>query len=176
MTKKEILVPLLVVGLTILFAGVCIAVFFSNGKSKKWVARKMKIGGLLLTLTAASCNGGGEVMCYETVAPNSMWIEGTRLDSIEISLDTNNVLNGQISSLDGTDFSFRVSDTNKTVMQRGNLLPSDGKFDQFNEAFKIELDKNLQPGTYLLNLYAADISAQDSAYAQNQLNLVIKSE
>ena len=59
MNKKEIVIPLMVIGLTLLFAGICVAVFLTNGKSKKWVARKMKIGGMLLTLTAASCNGGG---------------------------------------------------------------------------------------------------------------------
>ncbi|MDF1550453.1 MAG: hypothetical protein P1P88_21710 [Bacteroidales bacterium] len=177
MNKKEIVVPLLVIGLTILFAGICAAVFLSNGKSKKWISRKMKIGGLLLTLTAASCNGGGgEVMCYETVATNSIWIEGTGQNGIEIKLDTSNVLSGQISGLDGTDFSFKISDSENKPLQRGNLIPNDGKFDQFYEAFKIELDKNLQPGNYLLDIFAAKIAAQDTVLAQNHLNLSIKNE
>ena len=96
MDKKEILSPILIAGLSLVFIFISFAVFITNGKSKKWVARKMKIGGILLTLTAASCNGGGEVTCYDVAETNSMWINNTTANGIELKLDTGNILNGSI--------------------------------------------------------------------------------
>ena len=177
MRKKEIIVPFLVIGLTILFAGICVAVFLSNGKSKKWVARKMKIGGLLLTLTVASCNGGGgEVMCYDTVAPNSIWLHDYNDKGIEIKLDTNNVLIGSISELSGKEFSFAIKDSTDKKFQQGLLVPVDGEFNQSNEDFKIEIDKNLISGKYSLKLYASGIDGQDSTYAAHEVVLLVKDE
>ncbi len=105
MNKKEIIVSILVVGLTVLFAAVTLAVFLTKGKSKKWIAHKMKLGGLLLTLTAVSCNGGGEeAMCYSTVATNSFSMHSNSENGIEINLDTNNILKGSIYECINSEF------------------------------------------------------------------------
>ncbi len=70
MTKKEIILPITVLGLTLLFAGICVAVFLTNGKSAKWVSRKMKIGGLLLSLTAIVQTGcHRNTLCYKFADP-----------------------------------------------------------------------------------------------------------
>ncbi len=177
MNKKEIFIPFLVVGLTLLFAGISFAVFITNGKSKSWVARKMKIGGLLLTITAASCHtGGGEVTCYDTVASNSIWMNAHGEKGIELNLDTSNVLFGRISGVQGSDFSFCITDEKGKKVQKSELIPADGKFDNFDETFKIELNKNTLPGTYQLKLFAVSVNAQDSVQPQNQLPLIIKNE
>jgi len=55
MNKKEFLIPFIFIGLSSAFLFISAMVYFSDGKSKKWVARKMKIGGLLLTLSFFSC-------------------------------------------------------------------------------------------------------------------------
>lgn len=175
MNKKEIVFPFLVFGLTILFAGISFAVFITNGKSKKWIARKMKIGGLLLTLTAVSCNnGGGEVTCYDTVAANSIWLDAQGEKGIEINLDTNNVLFGRISGVQGTDFSFLLTDEKGQKIQSDDLIAMDGNFDNFDEPFKIVLNKNTLPGTYQLKLFAAPINSQDTMQPQNQIPVIIK--
>ncbi len=177
MNKKEIVIPLMVIGLTLLFASICVAVFLTNGKSKKWVARKMKIGGILLTLTAASCNnGGGEVMCYETIALNNIWMENQGKNGIEIMLDTGNVLTGHLTGAQDSVYSFRVSNESNKVFQKGELIAKDGKFDQMNEIFNIELDENLKTGNYLLDLFPASANTQESSHIINQVNLIIKNE
>jgi len=151
--------------------------FLSNGKSKKWISRKMKIGGLLLTLTAASCNGGGgEVMCYDTVEINSMWMHANGQNGIEIMLDTNNVLIGSISETYGSEFSFAVIDKDENKIQAGNIIPVDGKFNDFRENFKIELNKNLNPGDYALKLFTTGIGGQDTISPRNNFKLIIKNE
>ncbi len=175
MNKKETFVPFLVIGLSMLFAFISIAVFLTNGKSKKWIARKMKIGGLLLTLTAASCNwGGGRVTCYDVAEINAMWINNTSANGIELNLDTGNVLNGTISSIQGKDFSFSVSDSLGRKYQKGSIL-----FDSltnFTENFKIALDKSLKPGKYTIKLFTTSQAGQDTIQPKREFDLIVKSE
>jgi hypothetical protein len=174
MNKKELVVPFLAIGLGLAFAFVSIAVMMSNGKSKRWIARKMRIGGLLLTLTAASCNSGGvEVKCYDTAEINSMWINNTSQNGIEIKLDTGNVLNGTISTIHGNDFSFQVSDSAGAKFQKGIIKPEKDS-SSYSEKFNLELDKNLRPGKYLLKLYAAKPESQDTLEPKRNFSLIIK--
>jgi hypothetical protein len=175
MNKKEILVPLIAFGIGLAFAFVSIAVLMSNGKSKKWIARKMKLGGLLLTLTAASCNGGGgEVTCYETAEINSMWINPTNQNGIEVKLDTGNVLNGSISTIEGNDFSFLVSDSTGKKFQKGLILID--SLTSYSSNFKIELGKDLKPGKYQLKLFAAKAERQDTIKARREFQLIIRND
>jgi hypothetical protein len=176
MEREDFYIPLFVILLSLLFAGISFAVYLTNGKSKKWVALKMKIGGLLLTLSAVSCNGGGEVSCYDTVATNSMWFDAQGEKGIKLNLDSNNLIFGRISAAQGSNFSFSLSDDQGKKVQSGLLLPVDGKFDAFDEAFKIEMDKNTTPGTYQLKLYAAAINSQDTIKPQTQIQLLVKNQ
>ena len=176
MNKKELFIPFIAIGLGLAFALISLAVIISNGKSKKWIARKMKIGGLLLTLTAASCNGGGSevVTCYETTEINSMWINPTNQNGIEVKLDTGNVLNGTISTIEGNDFSFLVSDSTGKKFQKGMILiDSDTRY---TSNFKIELGKDLKPGKYQLKLFASKVESQDTMKARREFQLIIKND
>jgi hypothetical protein len=176
MNKKEFIAPVLIIGLSFLFAVICITVFFSNGKSKKWIARKMKIGGLLLTLTAVSCNGGGgEVNCYDVAETNAMWINNTSQNGIEVKLDTGNMLNGTISTVEGKDFSFLISDSTGKKFQKGQIVLIKDTAG-YSENFNIELAKSLKPGKYKLMLYASKIENQDSIGPKRNFNLMIKNE
>lgn len=169
------LIPFLAVLLGMAFAIVSLIVFFSNGKSKKWIARKIKIGGLLLSLTAASCNpGGGEVTCYEVAEINSMWINPSSQNGIEVKLDTGNVLNGLISTIEGEDFSFQVADSAGNKFQQGTIRID--SINSYSSNFRIELDKNLKQGKYQLKLYTAGAKSQDSINPKRQYNLIIKNE
>ncbi len=97
-------------------------------------------------------------------------------NGIEIKLDTGNVLSGHISGAQDSVYSFRVSDESNKIIQQGELTPKDGKFDKMDEAFNIELNKNIQPGTYSLDLIPTSIKMQDSSYAISHINLKIKDE
>jgi hypothetical protein len=175
MNKKELFIPFLAIGLGLAFAFVSCAVFLSNGKSKKWIARKIKVGGLLLTITAISCNGSQQVTCYDVAETNSMWINNTSQNGIEIRLDTGNVLNGTISTKQGNDFSFQVSDSAGTKFQKG-MIKLEKDTVSYSEKFKLELDKNLKPGNYLLKLFAAKPESQDTIDPKRNFSLIIKNE
>ncbi len=87
MTKKEIILPITVLGLTLLFACICVAVFLTNGKSAKWVSRKMKIGGLLLSLTAIVQTGcHRNTLCYKFADPIPV-IDETKIKRIKAKND-----------------------------------------------------------------------------------------
>jgi len=175
MNKKEIIIPFFVIGLTLIFASISFAVFITNGKSKKWVARKMKIGGILLTLTAASCNGGGGgVTCYDVAEINSMWINNTSQNGIELKLDTGNILKGSISTIDGKDFSFQVADSVGSKYQKGLILLD--SISNYSSSFKIELDKNLKPGKYKIKLFASNLASQDTIEPNREFDLTINNE
>lgn len=177
MNKKEIIVPLLVIGLTFLFAGICVVVFLSNGKSKKWIARKMKIGGLLLSLTAVSCNGGsggGVETCYVQAMINDFELDAYIGQAVEVNLDSSNVITGKIYEINGDKFSFSVFDKNESELQTGNILITDGNIDNNIENIHFKLNKELKPGNYYLKLYDVPIEVQKDSHPVRDYNLKIK--
>lgn len=176
MNKKEILIPFVIFGLTILFAGICIGVYISNGKSKKWVARKMKIGGMLLSLTSVSV-GNGCVTCYDMPSEgNIIQFDNVNGYELAIKLDTGNVITGTIYERRASDFSFSIEDSLEQKFQSGPILPIDGKFDNYEEQIKIELDRNLAAGKYFLKVFATDTLKQANSYPINGFSIIISNE
>jgi hypothetical protein len=174
MNKKEFITPFLLIGLGLVFAFISFAVFLSHGKSKKWVARKMKIGGILLGLSAIS-TGTGCPTCYKPpYEPEHVIINQLNGYSIEIDLDTNNVLNGMIYDFYSSVFSFSIYDTSGLKKQTGLLIPSDGEFGDNNESFSLEIDTNLTTGNYWLNIYGCDIQSQVNQNSISEFNLLLK--
>lgn len=175
--KKEAIIPISVITLSIAFIFISLMVYFSRGKSKKWVARKMRIGGLLLTLTAtASCNNGdGEVMCYSQVAPNSINLHAYTGDTIKLNPDTNNILTGSIYEVNSSAFSYAILDTNNIKIQKGNILAKDSVFNNSaSEDFYFDIPKSIQPGLYFLEFFDVDTNEQDSAYYINRFQIKIE--
>ncbi|OQY05310.1 MAG: hypothetical protein B6I20_01440 [Bacteroidetes bacterium 4572_117] len=171
MNKKETIIPITVAVLTVLFAIISLAVFFSKGKSGFWLSKKMKVGALLLTfstVTTYSC-----VSCYDMPAPANRFII-ENLDGYKINLDLNidNKINGTIEDRDGINFSFNITDTLRSdTLQIDNILPADGLFDSYVEDFTILVDENLQNGTYYLNLFAEDKDKQQQFRDIYRLNI-----
>lgn len=176
MNKKEIIASFLIIGLTLAFAIICLFVYLSKGKSEKWLARKMKIGGLILTISVASCNGSVEHTCYETVAVNHVWFQNVGANGLEINLDSGNIISGQISGVQDSIYSFRILDEKNNIVQKELLRPDSGTFDMFNESFKIELNKSLTNGEYTVNFYNNSIEKQDSNHLIRQLTFNVKDE
>jgi hypothetical protein len=103
--KKEFVVPLAVVGLTIAFGVVCALVYFSRGK--KFISWKMKIGGMLLLMTSTAHGQGYEDTCYlgvfeepsrEYFGP-SFGIEMVSADSQIITSSTPDICNCDITGV-----------------------------------------------------------------------------
>jgi hypothetical protein len=176
MNKKETLIPFAFMALSLLFIIVCAMVYLSGGKSNKWITRKMRIGGLLLTMTTFSCNGSRHVKCYDAVPLNFMSLKNTGENAIEINIDTNNVMLGTISGRHGSNFSFSIIDKSGKAIQKDFVLPVDSGFDAAYEDFKFAIDKKISEGQYELKFYASSPVEQDSIQAQNEFKLIIKHE
>lgn len=178
MDKKEFIIPITFIALCVAFAVISFAVYLSKGKSKKWVARKMKIGAILITLSASSCERGNGpfVSCYDPVIPNSIHLDAYSSDKLEIKLDTNNVLSGTIYEVTKSEFSFAVINENNTNIQQGELIPADGSFDSNTEVFSLELDTEINPGLYDLKLFDSNVANQENANVNLSLKLQINDQ
>jgi hypothetical protein len=175
MNKKELITPFLVAALSLLFVAICFMVFISGGKSKKWVSRKIKIGGILLSLSAIS-SGTGCISCYDAPSPDYINFIGSDNYSVNIDLDTGNVLSGTIRYPDSKIFSFSISDTTAQQKQTGSLIPIDGAFGSPSETFRLEIDNNLQEGNYQLSIYSCVAEEQNTKHPLQNFTLSVKNE
>lgn len=90
--KKEILIPLLLIVLLIFFWAISLMVFINPRPN--WVRYKLKMGGLILSLTFIASCGPSQTKCYDVAAiqdsvksPDSLAInsiKNTETDSVAI--------------------------------------------------------------------------------------------
>jgi len=162
------------IGLSIAFAIVVVGVYLTRGKSKFWISKKMLIGSFLLSLTSVvnqSC-----ITCYEPAQPNQIVFDNTDYSStIIININEKTKLTGIIYDRESKEFSFNVTNLLKTdTIQVGNIIPSDGKFDENTEDFYLELSKDLPANEYILNLY--DRKQAEQVYPVSTYRLSVKNE
>ena len=160
MSKKDTFVPILVITLSIAFSVIALAVFLSKGKSKFWLSRKMKLGALLLTLTAVSQQSCAPVSCYDPIEPNQFNIDNNGSSGINIDLNVDSKIYGSINEREGTTFSYNITDS----LQTENIIPTDGVFDSSTESFIIDVDTNIVTGNYYLQLYKTSQDNQTDSY------------
>ena len=176
MNKNESLIPITVIGLTVLFTIVSLGVFLTRGKSAYWIAKKMRVGAMLLTLTAVSTTYSGCITsCYDAPEPNVFSINNEENHQINVNIDLNNKIKGTIYERSGDEFSFRITDTSFTKSyQLGRIEADDGEFDESAEEFTLELNSDIPTGVYSLNFYYYLVSPEDSimnSYNSYQLNV-----
>ncbi|MEN8251316.1 MAG: hypothetical protein ABFS32_20460 [Bacteroidota bacterium] len=169
MDKKDWYVPILVIGLSAVFVIVSLAVFLTKGKSSYWLSKKLKIGGLIISLTAITqqaCTSS----CYDPIPPNNFTVDDVYQydnDTVNIDFAVTNKLTGVIHQRNGEDFSFNLIDNLQSdTVQRDDIMPLDGKYDNTTEEFEIVLEPSLPSGSYNLNLYETKVSEQTYANAE----------
>lgn len=186
---KKITLPVVIVILSALFIATSLMVAFHKGKSAKWVARKMKIGGLILSLTAVlqACDPGQTAAlidsnppwtCYmvapgSVAATNQFYINTENDSVITLHLKVNNTIEGEIKEREAEEFSFAVYDSQDSLRQKDDILPRDGAYDEANEPFKIEIDKSLEKDEYIIRFFAVKKEEQ-STWSEQYFNLKIK--
>jgi hypothetical protein len=157
MNGKTIL-PLYAAILITAFAVISLLVIVSRGHP--WfIARKLRLGALLLTLTSASigCRNpfGPTITCYDPIPPNRFVVDQADVSTNTIALHRSlgDTLSGRIEDRIGTKFSYAVVDSQNGFLSRQNISAFDGAFDASVESFKIAIDKMVKPGTYQLRFY-----------------------
>jgi hypothetical protein len=188
MNRERMWIPILLLGLYGIFVFVCFMLWLNGGKSAKWVALKMKTGGLILTFTTllsacdptqskALIDNNPPFTCYLVAGPtevqNEIFLESVSDSSITLLLRLNNVVKGEIKKRTAENFSFAIFNSEEIKVQKGNIDPKDGTYNSSNEKFEIQIDKNLPLGNYLLRFYATDTLYQ-SEWSPQYVKLKLK--
>ena len=155
--KKELYLPLVLIGLSAAFIVVSLLVWITRGNDSL-LKKKLRIGAMILMLTgtAVGCNCT-EVTCYIGTRPNMVYFDdGTTMDG-EIHLDLNigNIVTGTIESPSSPVYTFQILDDEDVIIDRGPIEAIDGKYDDRLEAFELSVREDITSGTYDLNFYMA---------------------
>jgi hypothetical protein len=161
MSKKEIIIPIIIVVLSIAFALISLAVILTKGKSKKWINRKMKIGALLLTLNAFTPGSAQEieVSCYDIAEENLMLLKDNKTE-LTFNANSPKIVEAYIDYRIGDEYSFCVFDAENNKIQDGKIEAADGKFDKWKEDIEITLKSHLKAGRYFLFLFDVAVNEQ----------------
>jgi hypothetical protein len=173
MSKNELPVPVLAAGLAVAFIFVSAMVLLT--RHPRWIQRKLRIGALLLSLTAVASCGDETITCYDPIQPqpNRFEVEQSYGGAISIDLNQTQTLSGTIHEREGEVFSYRLEDESGVEMARENITALDGAFDEDVEEFEIALPGTLAAGSYTLEMFTADLDAQ-SEYANSTFTLEVQ--
>ncbi|MBN1798431.1 MAG: hypothetical protein JW822_07630 [Spirochaetales bacterium] len=185
MFKKYMIIPVILAVLGAAFAVVCFLVYISRGKYI-FIRQKLKIGALILSLTAFSCscqsNQDDIVLCYKATAPTPRITFSNELNqNQELIVDplVNRAITGTIQEDDQSypAYSFRIVDAKGTVLQKDELTVTETSGKQPRElCFEIAIDQDIPLGAYTLRLYYADLKNQeknpDSYFYTAHFNLI----
>ena len=163
--QKEIFIPIYLIFLSIVFITVSFLLYLTNGKNSKLLAKKLKIGAMIITLSAViGCSGSSTpepVMktCYKPAPPNVFTItqEHWKEGGIIVDDETDLILNCILDRRSSDEFSFRLLDADKKVIASGNLEADDGKFDENSEDVKVKFNKDIPKGDYSIQFFASSV-------------------
>lgn len=165
--RREYLVPLILGGLTVAFGIVSFLVYLSRGNSAFLIQRKLKLGALILSLTAATAmtgcdHRGPTTTCYLPAydPKNEITLHGTDQNGrVVLNLDETNEVIGIIEYRQSTVFSFVVQKPSGEEILRGAVLAQDGTYDEPTEEIHFSIDPSIAPGEYYIHFY--DCSVED---------------
>jgi len=171
--KKEQYLPVIIFILSAALIIVSLMVFISNG-NQYWLKRKLKLGALILTLTASISACQPIISCYDPAPTDYMYIENTPNSEIQLVIRQGNLIKGKIMTPVVKQYSFRITDTNYIEVQRDNIFADDGTFDESTEEFTIKVDTSLNAGKYFLYLFTQKKEDQpDSVKSGYSYKLII---
>lgn len=166
---KKIFALIAIIFVGIIFAITVAAVFFSKGKSKFWVDKKLKIGGILLTLTSIlNMSSGCGIMatCYDDAGEPTCYDAVYEPFNVEINKVTNTKTLKIYGTKNGIDGNFSYQFIKDTIeVQSGKLyLDTAGNF-------IIDMEKKYQKGEYILR-----IKEKESDYETPNISITVEDE
>jgi hypothetical protein len=175
---KKISAPVILLILAGAFIFVSILVYLHQGKSAKWVARKMKLGAAIIAITSIStgCPSPPVIMCYDPAPTN--WFNFDSIDqndySVVADLPNNSVLTGKVYQPDFDRYTFKILANDSQLIDQGNIVAVDGSFDATEENFKMTLNSAIDTGSYHLVIFTSDINRGSDEFEVYQTKLKIK--
>lgn len=173
MNKKDIITPIIVIGLSAVFAFICFMVFLKNGNSKKWIARKMLVGGILLSLTASITSCRIRHKCYAAPAVKGFEISELNTNN-EIIINSNRILSGKLFDWFSQYATFIITDNKSVIVQKGNITAIDGKIDSGHEEVKFIISDKITSGSYDLMIYDTEESKTNKDHYIHKFKLIIE--
>ncbi len=163
--SRKIYLPILVAGVAVVFALVCLGVVISNSRDS-WIRRKLKIGALLLSLTGSATGcGPSPIVCYlpspyfrDEVLIGTATYGDDGVYSLTVSPGAGFTIAAILYGRLGNAYSFVLVDGGDQIVQSGDLGAEDGDFDEENESLNVFINPDLSPGVYTLQFYAQPIS------------------
>jgi len=169
--KRDLLTPFVLAALGLTFLFVCAMVVLSRSHPA-WVQRKLRIGAVLLGLTAVTTGSAcGTTTCYAPIVPDAPVVDPTNVyvlegevvgSTLSIDLTVTDTLLVEVSYRVGDAFSYRLEERalQPIEIERNDLEPVDGTFDEPVEEFEIVLPTTLATGTYYLRLFSTTAAMQ----------------
>ena len=169
---SRILAVFAIVFVGIAFGLVAVVVFLTRGKSEFWVDKKLRVGGMLLTLSSiiggASGCGVFQPTCYDTARPPEQGepevmcydvaYEPYRFDLKTISNNPTLTLTGEKQGEDGKFFYKLTPKDSDVEFAKGAIeMDTTGKF-------TIATGKKATPGSYELHLTEGALDGDNSQY------------
>jgi hypothetical protein len=147
------------IGLFVAFAVICIVVSIQKGKNAKWIARKMKFGGAILTITAITTGCPPMVTCYDPMPTNMFEFDSIDYTEAAIVADlpTDSIITGKVYTPESEKYNFDITTQEQKVVYNGEVIATDGSFDEETEEFRITIDTKLDTGKYNLNIYNGSV-------------------
>lgn len=179
--KKELYFPVAAVFIGTAFFIISLLVTLTKGKNPYLIKRKLRLGGMLLYFTAigTGCDLPRGSSCYDPEPENRFLLGKTyEWDTVEINLNDSTRLSGNIFNRTKDVYSygiFKTDSLNKDlILQKGEILPLDGKFDSSTEKFELQLSPDLDSGLYSLRFFLHESSKIDSIdYSYTKFTLKI---
>lgn len=151
--NNKILASIAIIFVGMAFGIVATIVFATRGKSAYWIDKKLKIGSVLLSLTAilgstTGC-GGCQPTCYDTAKPEpeimcyDVPYEPYTIEINQVINTTNLEISGKINGETNGNFSYTLSLEDDTIQNASLKVDTSGNF-------QIKTDKKLKGGDYSL--------------------------
>lgn len=165
--RREHFIPLIAGILVVAFSMVSLLVFLTHGRSAYLIRRKLKLGALILSLTAAAAMTGCDrrgptTTCYlPALDPeNEITLHGTdQSGRVVLNLDEANEVFGIVEYRQATVFSFVVMKSGDEEFQRGAVLAQDGTYDAPTEEIHFSIDSGIAPGEYYIIFYDCSVES-----------------
>jgi hypothetical protein len=154
--KKEIYIPLILIGLSVAFVVVSFLLWLSRGNDTL-LKKKLRIGALIISLSGIALGCWSErdcSSCYLVARENVFIVEDQHMGGrIVLDMSVTNKLTGMVDNFTNDDFWYLIEDYNDNEIQRGTVEPLDGAYDEYQEEFEILVRIDLATGEYKLEFY-----------------------
>ena len=162
--KRDIWIMIQLGILFLVFGVVSILVYFTNGHNRRLLIQKLRIGAIIVSLTAVIAGGCTSInpppKCYVPVItedPTLIIDLEPQKTTQKINISDNRIIKGQIPYRPDKKYSYRILNKQEQVVQEGEIKPSDKVLASVSVSFQIKLDENLKPGLYFIYFYDCEV-------------------